>query len=208
MSKLSAPIDKLRGLNGYYGVEPNTEMRERAESQLRSYPFYTGVDGTAEQTTLADHCAHFITAGQAFHWFDPKPTRKEFLRILIPNGRVVLIWNMFRNNGSLFDNAFEQFWRKHISDSEIFNAPEHGLPDDIARFIGVDSVRELTVANPQVYNWRALQGRIRSSSRAPKEGEPAYEEMMAALTDLFEEHNEDEKVTIEHDTQIILEQLT
>ncbi len=35
----------------------------------------------------------FVTAGQAFHWFEPAAARVEFQRILKPAGWVVLIWN-------------------------------------------------------------------------------------------------------------------
>jgi len=32
----------------------------------------SGVEGSAEATTLPEACADFVAAGQAFHWFEPE----------------------------------------------------------------------------------------------------------------------------------------
>ena len=45
---------------------------------------FTSIDGSAEATTLDDSSVDFVTAGQAFHWFEPEATRREFSRILKP----------------------------------------------------------------------------------------------------------------------------
>ncbi|MEZ4518269.1 MAG: methyltransferase domain-containing protein [Chloroflexota bacterium] len=39
-------------------------------------------NGTAEHTTLPDHSAGLVVAGQAFHWFDPVASCAEFGRVL------------------------------------------------------------------------------------------------------------------------------
>src|SRR5262249_15660345 len=77
----------------FYGVEPNREMREAAESLLAQYPKFRSVPGTAEATTLPDAGIGAVVAGQAFHWFDAAKARAEFRRILRPPGLVVLLWN-------------------------------------------------------------------------------------------------------------------
>src|SRR3954470_13160055 len=69
-----------------YGVEPNREMREAGERLLAAYESFVSVDGRAEETTLADASADFVTAGQAFHWFEPASARREFRRILRDGG--------------------------------------------------------------------------------------------------------------------------
>src|SRR5262249_24618794 len=83
----------LRNGNVVYGIEPNREMREAAARLLKDYPRFRSLSAQAEETTLDDASVDFITAGQAFHWFDRKKTRVEFARILKPRGRVSLIWN-------------------------------------------------------------------------------------------------------------------
>src|SRR5271154_6620457 len=65
----------LKQGNRVLGVEPNQEMREAGEEFLRSYVNFTSVAGAAEVTTLPDASVNFVTAGQAFHWFEPKAAR-------------------------------------------------------------------------------------------------------------------------------------
>src|ERR1700723_1734576 len=75
------------------GVEPNPGMRAAGERMLSGEPRFRSVEGRAEATTLPDGSVDFVTAGQAFHWFEPAAARAEFQRILQPAGWVVLIWN-------------------------------------------------------------------------------------------------------------------
>src|SRR5215813_6736491 len=60
----------LRNGNLGYGVEPNREMREAAERLLKDYPRFRIVAARAEDIPLGDASVDFVTAGQAFHWFD------------------------------------------------------------------------------------------------------------------------------------------
>jgi ubiquinone/menaquinone biosynthesis C-methylase UbiE len=76
----------LKNGNRVYGVEPNREMREAGERLLRDYAHFTSVAATAEATTLVDRSVDFVTAGQAFHWFDLDRVAIEFPRILKPRG--------------------------------------------------------------------------------------------------------------------------
>ena len=79
----------LRNSHRVFAVEPNREMREAAERLLAQYPNFTSVSGTAEAATLKDQSIDFVTASQAFHWFDREQSRREFIRILKPGGWVV-----------------------------------------------------------------------------------------------------------------------
>lgn len=74
-------------------VEPNAEMRAAADEILRDCPGYRSVAGGAENTLLETGSVDLVTAAQAFHWFDPDATRREWLRILKPSGQVAIIWN-------------------------------------------------------------------------------------------------------------------
>ncbi|HEV2010877.1 MAG TPA: methyltransferase domain-containing protein [Candidatus Limnocylindria bacterium] len=72
-------------------VEPLAEMRERlAENVPLAVPF----EGTAERMAIRDSSAHAITVAQAFHWFDGDRALAEFHRVLVPGGKVGLIWNV------------------------------------------------------------------------------------------------------------------
>src|SRR5207247_9252144 len=72
----------LRKGNRVYGVEPNAEMRRAGEEYLSSYDGFSSMEGSAASTTLVDSSIDFVTAGQAFHWFEPNGARSEFLRYL------------------------------------------------------------------------------------------------------------------------------
>src|SRR5260370_28650994 len=83
---LSEPF--LKNGNRVYGVEPNTEMRPAREEYLAAYDGFSSIEGSAESTTLEEASVHFLTAGQAFHWFRPAKTRRGFRPILRPPGRL------------------------------------------------------------------------------------------------------------------------
>ena len=68
--------------NHVFGVEPNQAMREAGEQLLADFGGFVSVAATAEETTLPDRSADFVTAGQAFHWFNLARTRPEFARDL------------------------------------------------------------------------------------------------------------------------------
>ena len=86
--------------NTVYAVEPNSEMRAAAEERLRGHARFQSLAGSAEQTGLPGGFADFIVAATAFHWFQTDAARAEFRRILKPEGKVVLLWNVRRTSGS------------------------------------------------------------------------------------------------------------
>lgn len=191
----------LKNGNRVYGVEPNPDMRGAAESLMRSYSAFTSVNGTAEATTLADHSVHLIAVGQAFHWFNHELTRPEFLRILIPHGWVVLVWNIPLNNGTAFGNAYEQFWRTYVNANEQFRDPQR--PSYVTRFFEGGSIREARLDNAQVCDFEALKGRILSASRAPQADDPRYRLMLDDLARLFNRYQQGGSVTLDYDTRIV-----
>ncbi|HUN89495.1 MAG TPA: class I SAM-dependent methyltransferase, partial [Terriglobales bacterium] len=79
----------LENGNRVIGVEPNENMRKAGEAYLLGHERFRMADGTAEKTGLLPESADFVVAGQAFHWFQPAATRREFARIVKSNGWVV-----------------------------------------------------------------------------------------------------------------------
>jgi SAM-dependent methyltransferase len=186
--------------NHVFGVEPNLEMREAGERLLGAERRFTSIAATAEATTLSDRSVDFVTAGQAFHWFDPESCRKEFRRILRPNGWVVLIWNDRRTEATPFLKAYEQLLLAHATDYEQVN---HKRIDTAAlrEFLGAEPVRKI-IPNYQHFDLASLRGRLMSSSYVPDAGQPGQAEMMEALNRLFESHQEEGRVTFEYDTLV------
>src|SRR5437773_6835961 len=83
-------------------------MRRAGEEYLSSYDGFSSMEGSAESTTLVDSSIDFVTAGQAFHWFEPNGARSEFLRILKPAGWVVIAWNDRRMEEKRLTREYEE----------------------------------------------------------------------------------------------------
>ena len=192
----------LRYGNAVWAVEPNPEMRAVAERLLEGHPRFTSIDATAERTTLPDQSVDFVTAGQAFHWFELDRTRAEFSRILKPGGWAVLVWNVIRTTGTPFLEAFDAFSQKYI-----FAGRTTERPDIITPFFGEGGSQERVLENVLLYGYERLKGGVLSSSAAPQEGELLHEEMLHELAALFDAHQQDDKVTVTYDTHVIYGQL-
>ncbi len=186
--------------NRVFGVEPNREMRQAAEQLLAGYPNFTSVDARAEATTLPEHSVDFVTAGQAFHWFDPPLARAEFQRILRPGGWVVLVWNSRDRDGSPFLQAHEQLLRTYSPEYARVNHQD-ATNDDVPGHFDPPFQRR-TFPNPTLLDWKSLAGRLLSSSYAPLPGDPNFEPMMAGLRQVFDAHQVDGKVTMTYLTEV------
>jgi SAM-dependent methyltransferase len=49
--------------------------------------------GRADAIPLPDASVAAVVVGQAWHWFDPATAGPEIVRVLVPGGRLGLIWN-------------------------------------------------------------------------------------------------------------------
>jgi SAM-dependent methyltransferase len=193
----------LENGNRVFGVEPNPEMRRTGERLLRRYGRFTSVAARAEDTTLPDGSVDLVSAGQAFHWFDPVPTRREFARILKPGGYVALIWNTRRKEGEPFLGGYEELLRTHGTDYREVYHGRRGSPESIRGFFRHDPVEEATFENRQPFDFEGLSGRLLSSSYVPDEGEPGHPGLMEAARRLFEEHQTGGSDVLEYDTQVL-----
>jgi SAM-dependent methyltransferase len=184
------------------GVEPNDAMRRAGEAELASYAGYRAVAGSAEETTLPDACADLITAGQAFHWFDPVRTKRECSRIARPPRLVALVWNTWHQATSSFMRGYASIVERYTSDRF---ANHHSNPkqlENVSRFFdGAFSAASLP--HEQRFDREGLRGRLLSSSYAPKEGHPQHAPMLRELDRLFDEHHDGEGgVVFEMRTQV------
>jgi len=192
----------LKHGNPVFGVEPNREMREAGERLLADYPKFTSVDGAAEATTLPDQGLDFVTAGQAFHWFDYDRARHEFMRILKPQGWAVLVWNVRQPQATPFMTAYEQLVHTYAIDLEA-SSQEFRVNDTvIATFYGAHGYQRSTCPNRQVFDFPGLQGRLLSSSYMPDVGQPTHAAMVEALATLFQTHQVNDTVAIEYETRV------
>jgi SAM-dependent methyltransferase len=188
------------------GVEPNDEMRKGGEQQLAEYANFTSHAGKAEATGLPDASVDFVTAGQAFHWFDTAKTLLEFARILKPGGWAVLVWNSRRRSSSLVMQAYEHLIKTYGTD---FKRVSHTRFTDevVARFYAPGGFRLKTFEYVQVLDLEGLKGRLLSSSYAPWEGHPNHVPMLERLNEIFEKYQVNGRVTMEYDTEVYYGQL-
>jgi SAM-dependent methyltransferase len=196
----------LKNGNPVFGVEPNQEMRAGGEEYLAWYPRFTSIKGSAEATTLSDSCIDFVTVGQAFHWFKPAPTRREFARILRPDGWVAIVWNDRTLSTTGFAVSYEDLLVRFGTD---YSRVRDSYPraEDIRAFFGHEKFLTHRLPNAQQFDLESLRGRLRSSSYVPTEGDPNFAPMLAALDTLFAAHQEDGRVLMEFSTWVHVGQL-
>lgn len=190
----------LENGNTVYGVEPNAAMRAAAEEFLKDYPNFHSIDGRSDATGLPAGSADLVIAAQAFHWFDPEPTREEFQRILRPGGFIALIWNERQLDSNAFLAEYEQFLLKHASDYRKVRHENTG-EEELREFFRGDFSSK-AFSNSQVFDFEGLKGRVVSSSYMPAEGDDAYPPMIAELQTLFANHQENGRIEILYDTNI------
>jgi SAM-dependent methyltransferase len=191
----------LKNGNNVWAVEPNCEMREAAERILGGYPCFHSVDGAAESTTLPDACADFVTAAQAFHWFDRARAKVEFRRILRPGGWAVILWNHRLTDATPFLADYERLLMKFATDYEKVDR-RRITPDILRDFFAPSAYRSQFFPNNQTFDLEGLKGRLLSSSYAPAPGHPRHEPMIDELRSLFDLHQRDGRVAIEYTTQM------
>jgi SAM-dependent methyltransferase len=216
--------------NRVFGIEPDPDMQAAAAYLLQGHPHFTSIAATAEATSLTAHSIDMVTAGQAFHWFDPQRARSEFLRILVPGGWVVLVWNVQKTTGTPFLAALEQFWQTYLTREGLQGVatgqalttllqqtrpvyawrlnPERADQELLSPFFRPVGYNMKTFENPLVCDFEGLKGRVLSGGSAPSTEHPRYTEMLEALEAIFQVYQVNGTVTIEQETRVCYGQLS
>lgn len=196
----------LQNGNQVFAVEPNREMREAGERLLQHHPNFHSLEGRAEATTLAEHRVDFVTAGQAFHWFDRAPTRVEFERILKPAGWVILVWNERNTTATPFFRAYEQLLQAYATD---YAQVDHRNVDEkiLEGFYGASGFKLKKFNNQQDFDYEGIKGRLLSSSYTPEVGHPQHAPLLAELQKVFQAHQVNGRVAFDYKTLMYYGQL-
>jgi SAM-dependent methyltransferase len=73
-------------------VEPDPEMLAELGRRL---PDVRALQGSAEAVPVADASVDAILAGHSLHWFDMSVAGPELARVLVPDGVLAGLWNVF-----------------------------------------------------------------------------------------------------------------
>ncbi|MBI5412495.1 class I SAM-dependent methyltransferase [Candidatus Peregrinibacteria bacterium] len=190
----------LENGNTVYCVEPNAAMRQEGAAFLKGYPKCAWVDGAAEDTTLPAHSMDVVTCAQAFHWFNPEKTKKEFVRIAKKGAPVVLLWSSRKNDQNDFMREHDALLRKFGKNY----APIHNAMSDpkiIEAFYSKTS-SQAVFGNSQLLTQEAYLGRIFSASYMPGSNTPVYQEIKAAFSSLFRKYNKNGTVTLYYEIKV------
>jgi ubiquinone/menaquinone biosynthesis C-methylase UbiE len=187
--------------NTVYGVEPNQEMRKAAETYLKSYTNFHSIAASAEMTTLNEHSIDIVTAGTAFHWFQPEAAKFEFKRILKSPGWVLLVWNVRNMEESALIREYEKLSIHYCKDYCESNA--HLLDKSVASsFFSPFEMTVKSFRNTQQFDWEGLQGRLLSTSYSLRPGDIHYEEMMQELKNIFDRYQKNGMIEFLYNTKL------
>ena len=195
----------LKNGNRVCGVEPNPEMRAAGEKVLAKYPKFASVDAVAEATRLSDHSVDLVVAGQAFHWFDRQKARPEFVRVLKPDGWVMLAWNGYRVKSSPLMSEYQDMVMRYGTDYSEVRREVEGC--DVESFYAPAICRCVRFEFQQSFDFEGLKGRFLSASFVPGPDHPGYEAMLRDLGKIFEANQQDGRVIFAYETVLYYGQL-
>ncbi|WP_443945913.1 class I SAM-dependent methyltransferase [Pedobacter sp. AW1-32] len=181
-------------------IEPNAEMRAKAENKLASYTGLTSVNASAEQTTLADNSVDLIAVAQSFHWFHPEQTRQEFKRIAKPGAHLLLIWNILQQRSSFLQD-YQRLKDKYTSKKPYQEKINISVID---QFLDPKLRIEQEVYHSRQLDKDGLLGYFRSASYAPLQGDEDYPTLVQELEEIFERHQRNGFVKLEYDAKLFL----
>jgi ubiquinone/menaquinone biosynthesis C-methylase UbiE len=190
------------------GIEPNEAMRQAGEQFLSGYPNFEMMEGTAEAMPLPGTSVDFIIAGQAFHWFNQKEARHEFMRILKPNGWAALIWNDREFTGSKFAEDYENLLVRFGVDYADVHQRGKIAVNSFEQFFGNSEFEQATFPNDQQLDRDGFVARVRSSSYMPAPEHQNYSAMMDEVDRIFAEHEKNGLVTVRYQTNVYYGQMS
>lgn len=173
-------------VNSVFAVEPNDDMRVKAEEKYKTISNIISINATAENTSLPDRSIDLVTVAQAFHWFDRELFKEECKRILKPNGKVLLVWNDRDVEREIIKDNFAVN-KKYCKD---FKGSSNGIDfskDAFSDFFGGE-FELVEFCNNLIYTREDFIARNLSSSYAPKENDLMYDEYIKSIKEVFDKH--------------------
>ena len=179
-----------------YAVEPNGDMRKKAEEKLSADEGFISVNGSDVDMNLPDNSADDITAAQAFHWFDAEAFRRECRRVLKPGGRVMIVYNS-RDERAACTKALSDLRHKYNPD---FHGFSNGMnPEKCVAFFG-GKCEIFRADNTQTYDRQGYINRVLSSSYSLKECDSRYKKYLEDINRIFDTFSVDGFIAVPIET--------
>jgi SAM-dependent methyltransferase len=148
------------------GIDPD----ERLTDEARRLDAAAGISveyrkGTAEAIPLPDAVADLVSAGQCWHWFEPRQSAREFARIVKPEGHVLIAhFDWLPLPGSVVD-ATEGLIKEH-NPAWHFEAGNGFHPESVPYLYeaGFRQFESFSYDLDVPYSPEAWRGRIRASA--------------------------------------------
>lgn len=182
-------------------VEPNGDMRRQTEKLSDIYKKFTLCAASAENTGISGAKCDFVTAAQAFHWFDSALFKTECRRILKPHGKVLLVWNTRCETDPLtadYSNLNSRMCPAYTG----LNGGHARQDDAVMSAFFETGWRKIAFENNIMHDLAGFVGRALSSSYAPKNDSPGIAAYVAGLTDIFNKHEVNGRVTVRNEAVV------
>lgn len=193
-----------------FAVEPNDEMREKAEELLSNYKNFHSINASAENTTIEDKSIDFITAAQAFHWFNLDKFKKECKRILKSNGKVILLWNNGLNKNDLSEDLYKIF-NKYNPREENKKSPintEKRIKKFFSKYFGIyKNYEEIKFVNEIIYTKESFIANNLSISCTPNPNNENSKIFSKEIGELFDKYQVGGKIISHCDTVLYIGKL-
>jgi len=182
------------------GVDPNREMLDAAQRHSPG----RWVCAPAERTGLEQSSFELVLVAQAFHWFEANAALAEFHRLLVPRGRVALLWNL-RDDRDATTAAYSAITvpeaKRGLDATSLAAREDTGLP--LARSTLFGAYRRLDFANEQRLDLAGLLDRAGSASYYPRDG-TARATADARLRDLFAQRSREGAISLRYRVELHL----
>jgi SAM-dependent methyltransferase len=180
--------------NRIFAIEPNEEMRAACIRLHLADSQFSVLDGSAENTGLADASVDMIAIGRALHWFNIDAALPEFHRILKPGGWVAILACGRREDGRAENVAFKALLND-ITGRD--NRPEklRKVYERMAGFFPGGEFHHAEADGEMCLNWDQLRGLTLSISHAPLPGAPNFDAFESALRSFFDQHAKQDRIT-------------
>ncbi len=177
------------------GVDPGLDMLSAA----RANEMPAVVAGRAERLPFRAASAQLLTAFNSFHWFQPDEFFAEAHRVLVPSGRLALVWNEW-NHDDAFTSEFVALMRSCAGDH-----PPENLEAEVAPLYETRLFEHFERASFEivhVLDYDRLRLRLRSMSYVPLTG-PVWDTLAERLALLFTRHADGNGLVRHHYTTAV-----